>query len=228
MNPIVSEVLMAEDVPASVLVAAMVDGLGIDALGYEPEVIRDWFKGKHGIRLSQDNVDKIIGLQTIYNSDGFYKDLTIFRVTCDALAGEGITGVSDMPHVEDIAWAVNEAEMHDPETAASTEFTPEIKAFVRVLLGMSGFSTPPSGLEFAGTVDANAVSPTDLTGDPEALAALTEALDERLGDVNSYVAEQVIRVLSDVDKLDLGVDKSSWEEYNSRFNTPPEAKQKAL
>lgn len=211
-----ASILNADDVPASVLLAFVVDGLGLAALSYEVEVLVDWLRTTHGVDLSDRNTDKLHGLLTIYLTNAFYTDLTTFRYVCDALAGEGVTDQSDMPHVEDLAWAVVEARMNDPVTAAKTEFNIETKLFVRAVLSLEGFSDSPFGLEFVGKIPENSIDANvggELT-DPSVLAALAEIQDEKLGAVQSYVAERALRVLSDINAMQLKhIDSDSWAKY---------------
>ncbi len=206
-------------VTASVLAVICNDLLTEDFLTYEVETVVDSLQAMLGVIIPEVNVDKIQAIQTIYTSNLFYMQIPAFVAVVDALSGDGVDfDYADMPHVEDVAWAVVEVLMNVPDEDFENLFAPDVAEFIKILLAEEGFHTPPPSLKFVGEIKSPEVRDTVLD-DPIIHEAYYATQKEKIEAVEEYVASNIRKTMTAVNQLPLANrDRKSWSKFIDSVN----------
>jgi len=209
-----NDYLASEATPASVLAAIGADIIGEGFLSYEIETVVDLLESRTGVALPEVNVDKLQAIQTIYTTNSFYMSIQAFLAVVDAFSGDGVDfDYADMPHVEDVAWAVVETLMNVPDEDMENLFAPDVEEFIRVLLAEEGFSKAPPSLEFIKDLDRHSTAETILD-DPTIYQAHYEIQSQKISDVEAYVADNVRSVMRALNDLPFANrDPKSWKKF---------------
>lgn len=211
---VIKKYLEDSDTPASVLAVICNDLLTEDFLHYEIEAVVDVLQSTFDVELPIDNVDKIQAIQSIYTTNGFFMDIPIFLAVVDAFNGNGIDfNYVDIPQVSEVALAIVEVLMNDPDQDMENLFTPDIEVFIRKLLEAEGFSQIPPSLAFLKEVKVYSTKDTILD-DPIIYEAHYQMQQEKVNEIEDYVASHVMRIVHALDELPLkNRDESSWGKF---------------
>ena len=184
--------------------------MGEESLGYAIEAVVDTLEETYQVKLPDNAQDKIQALQTIYTTDSFYHSIPAFIAIADGLSGDGTDfETADMPHVADMAWAVMEAFLNmPPEQPPEELFSDDVKAFIRSVLDVEGFSRSPKILKFAG----NFVPAGDSFMDDEMIYGAHYSINaDLIKDVDDYIGFKSRTILDIISSLPLrNRDKKSW------------------
>ncbi len=207
------EYLTDEATPASVLAVICNDLLGEEFLSYEIETVVDSLQAA-GLVLPEVNIDKIQAIQTIYTTNSFYMNIPAFLAVVDAFSGDGVDfDYADMPHVEDVAWAIVETLMNVPDEDMENLFAPDIEVFIKTLLAEEGFTRVPPSLAFLGELPAKPTAETILD-DPIIFEAHHNIQQKKIADVEDYVSSNVMHVIRALNELPLANrDSKSWGKF---------------
>ena len=190
-------------ITASVLAVICNDLLSGDFLGYEIETVIDSIQSILGVTIPEENVDKIQAIQTIYTSNLFYMQIPAFLAVVDAFSGDGVDfDYADMPHVEDVAWAVVETLINVPDEDMENLFAPDVAEFIKVLLKEEGFHTAPPSLRFVGELDSPDIRDTVLD-DPVINESYYGIQKQKMADVEEYVATNIRSTIMAINTLPL-------------------------
>lgn len=208
---VIQNYLMDEATPATVLAVICTDILGEDFLSYEVETVVDSLEKATGAVIPEDNVDKIQAIQTIYTTNSFFMDIPAFLAVVDAFNGNGVDfDYADMPHLNEIAWAVTEVLMNDPEQDMDNLFAPDVEVFIKKVLEEEGFSRIPPSLDFLKDVKVYSTENTILD-DPIIYESHHNIQKGRVDEVEDYVAANIMRVIGALKEIPLqNRDENSW------------------
>lgn len=210
----ITNYLVGEATPASVIAVICSDLIGEDFLSYEIETVVDLLQARVNVVIPEVNVDKIQALQTIYTTNSFYMQIPAFLAVVDAFSGNGVDfNYADMPHVEDVAWAVVETLMNVPDEDMENLFAPDVEVFIKTLLAEEGFSKAPPSLAFLGELPAKSTKDTILD-DPIIFEAHHGIQQQKMADVENYVASNVMTVIRALNDLPLtNRNRESWDKF---------------
>jgi len=211
---IIQQYLTDETTPASVLAVICTDLIGEDFLTFEIETIVDTLQAVYQVEVPEDNIDKIQAIQTIYTTNSFYMHIPTFLAVVDAFNGNGVDfDYADMPHVNEVAWAIVEVLMTVPDEDMDNLFMPDIEVYIRKLLDAEGFSKIPPSLNFLEDVKVVNTSDTILD-DPIIYEAHHQTQQQKIDEVEDYVAANVMRVIHALEELPLkNRDSESWGRF---------------
>lgn len=214
--PLAKEYVESPQVTASVLAVICNDLLTEDFLNYEVETVVDSLQSLLGATIPEENIDKIQALQTIFTTNLFYMQVPAFMAIVDALSGDGVDfDYADMPHVEDVAWAVIEVLMLVPDEDFENLFSPDVAGFIKTLLKEEGFHTPPPSLNFIGELESPDIRDTILE-DITIHEAYYGIQKEKMDAVEEYVAENIRKTMIAINELPLANrDEKSWKKFIS-------------
>ena len=211
---VIQDYVQDVSIPASVLAVICNDILTEDFLSYEIETVVDTLEAVLGVTIPDENIDKIQAIQTIYTSNLFYMQIPAFLAIVDAFSGDGVDfDYADMPHVEDVAWAVVEVLMNVPDEDFDNLFAPDVAEFIKILLAEEGFHTAPPSLKFVGELESPNIRDTVLE-DPIINEAHYKIQKEKIAAVEDYVASNIRRTVEAINTLPLANrDKASWKKF---------------
>jgi hypothetical protein len=191
--------LQSDDTFASTLFIIAANTFGQELLGGDygslaPETIRIGIEQNYGVKLSDDNLGKIMAATAVVTTDNLMRTLPSFLFTLHALQGDGLDWSYGEPlETEDLAWGIMESFLLYPPDE-DTHFDPQIVGYCQQILSREGIKSPPTVLAFAAQEDSYA----DL-GLAEDM--LTEQAD-RTNAVNEYLEEQQQRLLLQLEQID--------------------------
>ena len=137
---------------ATTLVSALVMMYGIEALTWDPLTIQLELKDDLELEMPRKVYDKMMALVIALTTDSVYKDVAFFDETVNALTGKGVGVDRSIPSVDEVAWAVTELSMNDPEPVGrdpEKRYGSDIARYVRVVLDDEGMTRAPKVLAFA-------------------------------------------------------------------------------
>lgn len=210
----VKGVLEDPTTPASVLVTVLNDILTEDFLYLEIETIVDYFHETFSIDLPETNVEKIQTMQMVYTTNQFYMSLPAFIATVDALNNHGVDfNNADIPEPHEIAWAVTEVLLNVPEENLTQLFHPDIQMFIKKTFEYYEVHDLPPTLKFLYVPDEVAWEGT-LLEDETILSAYSDAQEEVKAGIESYVGDNIARVVQMIQALPLRHrDVKTWDSF---------------
>ncbi len=185
---------------ATTLLASLVQAYGIEVLEWDGLTIQLQVKDDLGIEIPRKIYDKLMGLITAMTTDSVYKDVPVFDEIVSALAGQGIGVEQDVPSVEDVAWAVAEIQLNDPEPVTRDPENPwsrNIGKYVRVVLDNEGFRIAPQILSFA----PNRHLPKEGMDDPSYYAGAWGAQQEKADEIDRWVENTLILLIQQLTSM---------------------------
>lgn len=184
----IKDVFESEDTYATVLLAAVLDQYGQEALEWHPFTLRLELEQDFGAKLPKINLDKLMSAIAVTTTDLPYITPDRFIVVCNSLSGEEYDPETfDPADVFEIAWGLTEMRIIDPPADDTPEFSPEVVAYISYILRESGVTEPPAIMRFA--VDPRAVETVggNLSDDPDMFSAYMS----RQESLNAEVAEML-------------------------------------
>lgn len=137
---------------ATTLVAILTRLYGVDVFEWDPVTIQLEIKDDFGVEMPRKVYDRMQALLTALTTDSVYKRVDVFDEIVSALSGHSIGVEKDIPAVDDVAWAVVELRLNDPEPVSrdpKEPFNRDIGKYVRVVLDNEGLDIAPRALSFA-------------------------------------------------------------------------------
>lgn len=145
---------------ATTLLAALFMMYGLEVLEWDGLTIELEVKDDLEVEMPRRVYDKVMALIMALTTDTVYKDVPVFDEFVRAINNHGAGAQQDIPPAIEVAWAVTELEMNDPEPVSREErdkrFSRNIRKYTRVVLDDAGLPIAPGVLSFAAsrTVDA--------------------------------------------------------------------------
>jgi hypothetical protein len=135
----------------TVLVAILLRMYGPEVLNWDGATIQLQVKDDLHVEMPRRVYDQIMGLLSVLNTDAVYKDADVFDVAVAALSRQGLVFDNRSPTVQDVAWAVAEISMNDPDPVTRDPEQPwgqQIQRYARAVLDDEGMDIAPSVLSF--------------------------------------------------------------------------------
>lgn len=138
---------------ATTLLAALFMIYGLDVLEWDGLTIELEVKDDLGVEMPRRVYDKLMALIMALTTDTVYKDIPVFDEFVRSLNNHGAGSEQEVPPAVEVAWAVTELEMNDPEPVSREErdqrFSDNIRKYTRVVLDDAGLPIAPNALSFA-------------------------------------------------------------------------------
>jgi len=189
--------LRGEGIPfASSLLGGVLRVYGIEALGWDPTTLYMELTDDFDVEIPQKNLDRLLALMNALTTQTVYEHVAVFDETVSALAGFGVGEDRDPPTVLDVAWAVTEIRLSDPEPVGRPKmpWSRNIAKYVRVILDDEGLIVPPAALDFAPqkTLQGDFSESAGLYGDAiKSAQARAEEIDKMVSDVATTMIGQM-------------------------------------
>lgn len=188
---------------ATTLLAALIRLNGAEVLEWDPLTIELEVKEDLGVEMPRKVYDKLLALISALSTDSTYKDVALFDETVNALAGKGVGVERDVPPVDEVAWAVTELRLNDPEPVSRSPeqpFAREIQRYARVVLDDEGMKIAPKALDFA----ANRPVKQEGADNPDFYAAAWGSAQARADEVDQWIEGMVIQLIHQL--MSIGID----------------------
>lgn len=179
---------------ATTLVAILLRCYGADFLNWESASLTAQIKDDFGVDLSRKTHDKIQALVTTLTTTQAYQDAETFGQMVNCLNGKGISSLHGPQAPVDVAWAVAEMELADPQPEGidpSNRWSRAIKGYIRVILDDAGLSIKPKSLSMA----AERSGTTGSANDAETFAAAWQSKQLMADEVDQAVAKRMSKLL---------------------------------
>lgn len=189
---------------ATVLLGGCLRTYGIDCLNWDGITLEMELKRDFETEVPRVVYDQIQGLITVLTTDLVYHNVPVFDQVVNALNRSGVAEDQDPPTAEELAWAVAEILLNDPEPVMHNEdttFDDDIQGYCRVVLDQEGIMTPPKSLSWVKKSEHH----SEFNNDPELYAA---AWQNQMSDgqaVDKYVEKCLEKVFEDMQLLGLKV-----------------------
>jgi len=198
--------LLADDNACALpLLCLFIDRFGTEGLSWSPITIHMELRDELQEEITRSNFDKLMAGVRVVTGNDFYKSLPEFLRLCLALSGGPPDGL--IADCVTCAVGMTEAMLINPpdEHDHSTEFSPEIRAYLGHALDQEGIMTPPDVLKLA-TRDKGDMAQRarhDFADDPEMYAAVFGVEKEKTKAIDQTVRDHVRRLLSQLKELPL-------------------------
>lgn len=186
---------------ATVLLTILLQSYGLEVLEYDGATIQMEVKDDFDVEMPRRVYDQVMALITALTTDLVYTDVETFDEICNALCRKGLGSYRGVPPAIDIAWAVNELKLADPEPVGRSKnpWGPEITAYMRVVLDDEGISLAPKSLPM---VDSKPPTSRE-TQDPGLFAASWHSKQTAADEIDKQVEDLKAVMLSHLE--DLGI-----------------------
>lgn len=198
--------LLSEESFATPLLLMVMDQYGPEALQWSPETIRMELEQDFHLKLPKATLDKIMAAISIVTTNTFYKDVTRFIELCNILSGDDFQPDEFEPaDAEEMLIAITEALLlwppdDDPE---DTEFSPEIREYIRQVLGQQGILKPFDVLRLAFSGDESAKVDVEFADDPEMYSAIYETQQSKTDELKITYLENMSALTQQLQLLPL-------------------------
>jgi len=195
---------------ATVLVAALIKLYGLQVLDWDGATIQMQLKDDLEVDPPRQVYDQFMALINALHTDMIYRDVPLFDETISALNRQGVGTQQDIPSVDEVAWAVYEIRMNDPDPVSRDPKNPwsrDIRKYVRLVLDDEGLQLAPEVLSFAGSKH---IAPESVD-DPAYYAGTWNSQQARADEVDQIVNEKAQTLIQHL--ITLGV---SFETSDSR------------
>lgn len=198
--------LLSEDAYATPLFLLVMDLYGPEALHWAPETMRMELEQDFQLRLPKATLDKIYAAITIVTSNYFYKDVTRFIELCNILAGDDFQPDEFEPaDAEEMLIGITEAMLLWPpdDDAEDTEFSEEIREYIKQVLGEQGILKPFDILRLAFDGDQASRVDVEYADDPEMYAAIYDTQQSKTNELRQIYLENVAALTQQLQVLPL-------------------------
>lgn len=199
----------------TVLVSILLKSYGTDALNWDGATLQMQIKDDFGVEMPRRVYDQMLAMLTTLTTDLVYTDVEIFDEVCNALCRKGLGSYRKVPPALDVAWAVTEIEMADPEPIGRNpkdRWDDSIKRYVRVVLNDEGISFAPKTLDFVKSLAPN----THETQDPAIFASSWLSKQEASDEIDAQVEELTQKMLKQMREAGL------WAPVSVKIADAPE------
>lgn len=179
--------------------------LGLRALHWHPQTIKEYVEDHWGIRLPKGNFDKLMAAIAIVTTDLFFRDADRFIKLCNVLAGSEFDHQTfDPADALECAWGCTEALLLDPPDAENPEpFSDEVRWYVTHVLREEGFIQPPDILKIAIDGDFSAQVSYDFADDPEMFSGIYAVQQAKTEEVETILRDGLLELLGQLQILPL-------------------------
>lgn len=187
---------------ATVLMAGLIKTYGIDVLGFEAETIAMDVKADFDVDMPASVADQIGAAQAILASDAVYESVATFDSVVNALNREDPQTTDEIPSVFEVAWAVQELAILDPEPVGrdpENPFDATIAAYCGVVLQDEGFKSKPKQLFFAKLKKRR----SEFVEDPDLYAAAHTSQDASAHEIEATCEEEMNRLAEQLASIGL-------------------------
>lgn len=186
--------LLSEDTFTTPLFLIVMDKYGPDALSWAPETIRRELEEDFQLKLPKESLDKIMAAISLATTNYFYKDVTRFIEICNIIAGDDFQPDEFEPaDAGEMLLAITEAMLIWPpdEDTEDTEFSPEIREYIRQVLKDEGILKPFDVLKLAFEDSREVAVNADFADDPEMFQAIYEMQQEKQGELRNMLLQNM-------------------------------------
>lgn len=186
--------LLSEDTFTTPLFLLVMDKYGPEALDWAPETIRRELEDDFQLKLPKATLDKIMAGISLATTNYFYKDVTRFIEICNILAGDDFQPDEFEPaDASEILLGITEALLIWPpdEDQEDTEFSPEIREYIRQVLKDEGILKPFDVLKLAFDDSREVAVNADFADDPEMFQAIYEMQQSKQGEMQEMLLSNV-------------------------------------
>jgi len=201
---------------ATTLLSILLRAYGVDVFEWDPITVQMELKDDFGVEPPRRVFDKLMGLLSALSTDRIYKDVAVFDETVNALSGHGAGVDRDIPSVDEVAWAVAELTMADPEPVTRNPEQPfgrDIQKYVRVVLDNEGMTIAPNVLGFAQSRAPKAEG----NADPDLFSGAWGAAQARGDEVDQWVEQMTGKLLQQLQSLGISF-QQKVAEWTSHIN----------
>lgn len=198
--------LLSEDSFATPLFLLALDRYGPAMLEWSPTTVQMELEQDFQLRLPKISLDKIFAAVTIVTTNYFYKDVTRFVQLCNILAGDDFQPDEFEPaDAEEMLIGITEAMLLWPpdDDAADTEFSEEIREYIRQMLNVQGFLKPFDVLRVAFDNDQTSRVDTEFADDPEMYSAIYQAQQSKTAELRDIYLQNVTALAQQLQLLQL-------------------------
>jgi hypothetical protein len=184
----------------------VMDHYGPEAMQWAPETIRMELEQDFHLKLPKATLDKIMAAICIVTTNVFYKDVTRFVELCNILSGDDFQPDEFEPaDAEEMLIAITEALLLWPpnDDAEDTEFSPEIREYIRQVLGQQGILKPFDVLRLAFSGDESAKVDVEFADDPEMYSAIYETQQSKTDELKIVYLENMSALTQQLQLLPL-------------------------
>lgn len=182
----------------TVLVGILLKAYGGASLNWDPLTIRVQIGEDFGTDVARVPYGKMMSMINVMTTDTVYRSVPVFDTTVNSLAGSPGDVMHDVPMVDDVAWAVAEITMADPEApripGQKTPWSSDIAGYVGLALDHEGITGEPKVLAWARRRDVHVAS--DQTQDPDFYNAAMGTAEAKATEIDEFVDHR-IQVLVD-------------------------------
>jgi len=184
----------------TVLVAIVLKAYGAVALNWDPLTLRVQIGEDFGTEIARAPYGKMMALINAMTTDTVYRSVPVFDTTVHSLAGEPGAGMEELPEVDDVAWAVAEITMADPDAprvpGSKVPWSVDIAGYVGLALDHEGIQGEPRVLFWARRRGSGAPTASDHTNDADFYNAAMGTAEAKAAEVDGVI-DQRIAVLVD-------------------------------
>jgi hypothetical protein len=188
---------------STVLLSILMKAYGTAVLEWDGATIQMETERDFGITMPRKVYDQLLALITALTTDLVYTDVEIFDEVCNALCRKGLGSYRQVPPALDVAWAVTEIEIADPEPVSRNpkdRWDDSIKRYIRVVLNDEGISFAPKTLDFVKSLAPN----TRETSDPALFASSWLSKQEASDEIDAQVEDLTKTLLLHLKEAGLG------------------------
>jgi len=182
---------------ATVLTSVLLRLYGAEALSWDSQTIQLQLKEDLGVDMPRRVFDQLMGQITALTSIAVYTDVLAFDAYASSVNRLSIRFDHDTPSPGDIAWAVAELTQVDPEPVGIKAWSPEILAYIRVVLDDAGVSIPPKALGFVPARPPQ----SGFSNSPDLYAAAWTSQQALADELDHHVDELTLLMLADLAKI---------------------------
>lgn len=186
--------LLSEDTYTTVLTVMVADLYGTECFQWSPETIRRELEQDFQLKLPKVTLDKIMTGIALVTTNYFYKDVTKFIEICNIISGDDFQPDEfDPADAKEIMLGITEALLLWPpdEDAEDTEFSAEIREYIRQVLKEEGILKPFDVLRLAFEDDEAVVVDSEYSDDPEMYSAIYEMQQSKENELKAVLLENI-------------------------------------
>lgn len=191
---------------APVLIGWFVRTYGLEALEWDPLTIEKEIEDDLGTEIDSDVFDMLMAAITAVTTDLVYLDVGVFDETVNAFNGDGLGEDMDSPTAFELASAVAQLYLIDPEPVlvkrGDSIWSPDIRAYARSVLDSEGITRSPRILDFVPS-KAPSIQQTD-EPDPFYTQASIEEQAVKAREIDHAIDGLVVLIVQQL--ADLGIE----------------------
>jgi len=189
---------------ASVLLAALIKAYGPEVLEWDGLTIQLQVKDDLGVEMPRRVYDQLMALLSALTTTAVYTDVAVFDETISGLNRKGIGTEQDAPSVDDMAWAVAEIGINDPEPVgrnAEQPWGPNIRKYARAVLDDEGMPIAPTVVGWA----ADRPIAKEGMDDASYYAGAWGNQQERANEIDTWIEGQMGKLIADMQEIGIEI-----------------------